>query len=827
RALSGTGLFFPPDPSSGEYASLGGMTATNASGAHAVKYGSVRDYLLDAEVVLSSGEVITLSALSATPVSALPFPFSRIADVYLMHRDLIESAYPPVRHNVAGYNLRGLVKDEKLLLQGLFSGAEGTLGIATRLVFRLLDKPGYDSLVVAFFDSIQKSAQAVRMILPLNPAGIEVMDRSLLEMAREVDLILKNRIPSGIDNVLLVEFDGSTPEETRKAGETVLSQLKENHLCRSAYLAISEAEKARFWAIRKAAVPILYKLRGKKKILALVEDAAIPTDRLVDYFKGLYALFDTYQVRFVLYGHIAKGLLHTRPLLDLTDPADIRMLKILADGVFDLVHRLGGVVSGEHGDGRLRSTYIQRQYPEIFPLFQAIRNLLDPFCLMNPDIKTASAPDQMRHHLRYGLHYHRTDTGPSLLFQPGGFPDAVEACHGCTTCTTLTPVTRMCPVYKVTRKEEAAPKAKANLLRAIISGKMGPAALYTQAVQDVMRLCLGCGSCRQECPSNVDIPKLVMEAKARCVRRFGPSLRSRTLTRAETAGRYGGYFSGITTPLMNMDTVRQAGQCFLGINRHAPFPVPARNSLFHRVLPVTGSGNVQVLYFSGCYAGYYRPEIGEALTGVLTRMGYTVHTPNQHCCGLPLLSNGMVDAARKKIRKNLAAWRNLLAVVDHVVVTCSSCGLALREKWGSVLDLPLSHQIQKKIIHFSALLQHTAPFSNMAPVNQTALYHLPCHLKIQPHAHDTRQLLAAIPGLLVSDLPNTCCGMAGTWGMAAENTKLSRDIGNQWISWEKCAEKTDLIITDCPTCEMQIAHLSGSVVQHPVEMAARSLVLKC
>lgn len=817
-ALSGTGLFFPPDPSSGEFASLGGMTATNASGAHAVKYGSVADYLEDAEIVLSGGQVITLSAVAQTPISALSPPFDRIAGLYLKNRDLIEAAYPRVRHNVAGYNLRGLVKDERLFLHSLFSGSEGTLGVVTRLKFRLLDKPGHDSLVVAYFDSFHNASEAVQRILPLKPAGIEVMDHSLLDIARQTEPVLENRIPADIDTALLIAFDGHTPDAVRKNGEAVLSLLAHHHLCIRSYLAVSATEKARFWAIRKAAVPILYRLRGKKKVLALIEDAVVPTDRLVDYVSGLYRLFDTHKVRFVLYGHIAKGLLHTRPLLDLADPADIRMLKILVDSVFDLVHGLGGVVSGEHGDGRLRSAYIQRQYPEIFPLFQEIRKLLDPSHLMNPEIKAAFAPDPMMRHLRYGQAYRRVNMGPAQLSWPEGWPEQIETCHGCTTCTTVTPATRMCPVYKATRREEAAPKAKANVLRAIISGKMDDAALYTQAVRQVMDLCLGCGNCRQECPSNVDIPKLVMEAKARQARQSGPSVTDRIITAAELAGRYGSCFSSLISPLMKVDQLRQAGERVLGISRTMPLPAMAPASLFRRLPGVMGKGNLQVLYFSGCYAGYFRPEIGASLVRVLTRTGCTVHLPAQHCCSLPFLSKGMASAARRKIRQNLDMWRDLLWRVDYIVVTCSSCGLALMEKWGAVLDLPATAEVRKKIIHFSALLFELTPAREMKQLNQSVFYHLPCHLKVQPDAGATRRMLSAIPGLSVIDLPNSCCGMAGTWGMTADHEQLSRAIGSQLIQKNRHTEDHRLTVTDCPTCEMQISALGGGPVLHPAEV---------
>ena len=819
RELAGKGLFFPPDPSSGEYATFGGMVGTNASGAHSVKYGNVADYLIDADVVLSSGRTITLSAVQETPVDRLPADLAALAGLYSENREVIEAAYPPVRHNVAGYNLRGLVHDGQLHLEKLISGAEGTLGIATRLTFRLLNKPAHDSLVVAFFDSIGKAARAVQEILPMGPAGIEVMDKSLLALARESDPLLRERIPAGIDNVLLVEFDGAAAEETETLGSRAKALMEARDLCTQAHLAVSAGEKARFWAVRKAAVPILYKLKGEKKILALIEDAVVPTDRLVDYFEGIYAILNRSGVRFVVYGHIAKGLLHTRPLLDLKDPADIARLQPLADAVFELVNGLGGVVSGEHGDGRLRSTYIERQYPGIFPLFQQVKALLDPVNRMNPEIITASTPDQMTRHLRYGADYRTHDTGRPELVWPEGWEPEIERCHGCTKCTTVTTATRMCPIYKFTRREAAAPKAKANILRALISGAVDDAVLYEHAFQWVIDHCVGCGSCRRECPSEVDIPKLAMEARARYVQRFGPSLHSRLVTAAETLGRVGGKVPRFLKAVADLPPMRRIGETVTGVSATRPLITPTEPSLFARVPQRSGAGRPSVLFFSGCYAGYLRPAIGGALVEVLTGLGFTVFTPPQHCCGLPLATKGMVRQARQKIRANLDRWYRRVRQVDHIVVTCSSCGLALAHEWRDILDTPEVREVAGKLIHVSRLVADRLQTDDLAPWPVRLAYHQPCHLKVQTDPASSATLMGRLPGVAVDALQSHCCGMAGTWGMAAKNDALSRTMGAHLMGLVDAAH-ADAAVTDCPTCEMQMTQLGRRPVLHPVEVVA-------
>ncbi len=816
--LKGSGLFFPPDPSSGEYATFGGMFGTNASGAHSVKYGNTADYVLDAEVVDGTGEKLLFSKIRSRPVEGLPSHLKRLAQLYSDHRQRIENAYPSVRYNSSGYNLRRLVDDGRLDLRRLFAGSEGTLGVTTRLKLRLIDKPSSDSLVVAFFNDIRSASLAVQQILPMDPSGIEIMDKSLLAFAQMAD-----QLPAGIDNVLLIEFDAFESSACRQLAEETRSLLIRQGLTDQAHLAVSAEEKARFWDLRKAAVPTLYKLKGRKRILALIEDAAVPIENLPAYVDALYRILERNRVDFVLFGHIAKGLLHTRPLLDLKDPGDLEKLKILADEVFELVHSLGGAISGEHGDGRIRSAYLRRQYPDIYELFTRTRQLLDPDGIFNPEIIAAGDPHQMQKHLRFGAAYRQVDMGPERLRWPEGFANEVERCHGCSKCTTATVATRMCPIYKFTREETASPKAKANVLRALISGAVDQQALYEKLFQQVITHCVNCGSCYSECPSNVNIPKMALEARSRYVERFGPSVEDRLLANVELAGRGTRKLSGWLAPVARSQTARRIMEKATGISaRRDPVIFPTR-SLFERVPVVSPAGSDQVIYFAGCYAGYIRPEIGEAAVSVLHHLGLTVFTPPQHCCGLPMISKGMDKQAAAKVAANLKRWGRMLADADRIVVTCSSCGLALMQEWAYLVDADSAGKIREKVTHISQLVLGHVAALRCRPAEMKLVYHYPCHLKVQPDAECSVQMLAAIDGLRVLPLRTHCCGMAGSWGMAARHLDLSVAISSDLIRQLNDAE-ADFGVTDCPTCRMQMEHLGSKPVRHPIEIVADLLV---
>ncbi len=825
KKLDGTGLFFPPDPSSGEYATFGGMFGTNASGAHSVKYGNVADYVLDAEVVWSDGTVSQLSRSLETPISELPDSFRKLAGLYRDHRQNIETAYPNILCNTAGYNLRGLVTGDRLDIRRLLAGSEGTLGVVTQLCFRLIQRPAHDSLVVAFFEDLIRAGRAVQELLPMNPAGIEIMDQSLLRLAREHSPELRQEIPGDIAAVLLIEYDGQSLKQVQDLAERAREIIRRDDLASRSFVAVTAAQKDRLWAVRKAAVPILYRLKGRRKILALIEDAAVPTDRLLPYFEGLVELMDRRKIPFVIYGHIAKGLLHTRPLLDLKDPSDVAEMKILADGVCDLVHSLNGTVSGEHGDGRLRSAYLKRQYPTLYPLFGRVKALLDPNGILNPDIITRHDPAQMTRFLRYGTEYRSRDPGQHVLRWDDGYVEEIEKCHGCSKCTTVTEATRMCPVYKFTREEESTPKAKANLLRALVSGVWDSREAYGSIFQSVMKRCIQCGSCSKECPSEVNIPKLVLETRAAYVRRFGAPLPDRVITRVEEAARAARYFPKAADAILSAPLVRRAQDLLLGIScLRRPVTFVSR-PLSKRIKAVEGKGGQgSILFFPGCFAGTVRPEIGESCIRVLSRMGFAVYTPDTVCCGLPMLSKGMIDDARKKIRRNLDIWGQLVSGVDFIVSTCSSCGLSLTREWADALLDPLIPAIRLKTLSVSQLVHRYAgrlngeilPKCSRSGFARSA-YHAPCHLKIQSDPDASVRMLSDIAGMDLLKLNSHCCGMAGTWGAMTDHVELSFRIGSD-LAERVRASGASRIVTDCPTCTLQLEQVTGLPVDHPMQV---------
>lgn len=816
KVLKNTNLFFPPDPSSFDYATFGGMFSTNASGAHSAKYGNISDYVLDAEVILSDGTLLNLSDIMKKTFEELPPNFQNIFQLYVDNKDKIEKSYPPVKNNVCGYNLRNLVNNDKLVLLSLFSGSEGTLGIVTRLKFKLITKPTEEVLLVAYFNTKVDTAKAVNLILPMNPAGIEIMDKSLLNLSKEYDERLKENIPGGIDNVLLFEFDGYDKNVVLQDANKAYNEIVSCKLSNNIHIAESKEEKDALWAIRKAAVPILYKLKGDRKIVALVEDAAIPPEQLGAYFDGIYNIFKKHHVDFVTYGHIAKGLLHTRPLLNLKLDEDVKLLTILADEVFTLVNSLKGTISGEHGDGRVRSRYIKLQYPDIYDLFCTVKQTIDPIGLFNPDIKISNDNNLIQKNLRYGTQYKAKDWEEKKLLWPEGFVNEVEKCHGCSKCTTVDSSVRMCPIYKFTRDEKASPKAKANILRGLISGAINNEYIYKNSLQKVMNYCVACESCHFECPSNVNIPKLAAEAKSKYIERYGIPLKYTFITNVDKIAQFGRKFMPLPNKLMNFYILRKLSESFTHVAAERKNITISSLSLYDKVNYVEGKGNKRILFFAGCYYSYIEPKIGIKSIDILTNLGFTVITPKQYCCGVPMIAKGMINSAKERIDKNIDSWGHLVTSVDYIVVSCSSCGLALMQEWANLKTGNIINKIKDKTIHITNFLDNYRNALISSENSYSFSYHMPCHLKVQKSPESSIKLIKNL-GKDLNVLDSNCCGLAGSWGVLKENYHLSQKIGND-LKLKILESNTNAVLTDCPACRMQIKEITNNKVFHPVEI---------
>jgi FAD/FMN-containing dehydrogenase len=390
EALAPHGLRFPPDPSSGDAATLGGMIGTNAAGSHTLKYGTVKDWVERLEIVLDTGETATLRRGEPVPTD-LPRmrEIAEAMDTLLRaHRTMLDRVRPRVTKSSCGYNLFDLWREDGLDLLPLLVGSEGTLAVVTGVTLRTDPKPAHVATVRVLLDAVEKIAPVVHALRDFGPSGIELIERAMIDLVRGGDLAMAGEIPPATRSAILGEFDGSDAREVNDRVASAAAAIRALGVALDVREATTARERHQLWALRKKASPLLERIPGPRRSTRLVEDGVVPPDRLADYIRGLERLFEQRGVNAFLFGHAGDGHLHVNVFLDRNDPYDRRLMRILMEDVTDLLRSLGGTLTGEHGDGLMRAGYLERLFgPELAGVFREVKRIWDPKGVLNPGKK--------------------------------------------------------------------------------------------------------------------------------------------------------------------------------------------------------------------------------------------------------------------------------------------------------------------------------------------------------------------------------------------------------------------------------------------------------
>jgi len=829
-ALSRIDKIFPPDPSSGNWCTIGGMIANNSGGPHSAKYGDTRAYTISLKIVLVNGGIITTRPIklysdewneiinSETLESKV---YRKLREIYEENKNLIEEDYPKVPRNSSGYYLKDMVKDGSMDITKLLVGSEGTLGVIIEAKLKIVERPKVKATVLAYFLSLEDAGNAIIAILNFKPSAGELMDERLVSMIRQARPDINEWLPEGTNTVVLIEFDGDDIEKIKDEIEKIRNHLVDD--LKTAIridVAYDPFEQEKLWQIRKSAAPIINRMKGEKKLIPFVEDASVHPSKIPDYINGIYGIFKKHEVEAVVYGHAIDGNIHVRLSMNLKDKKDFDKIQPIANEVYDLVLRLGGTFSGEHGDGRLRSAYTPKLFKRIFPLFKEVKSIFDPLNILNPDVKISDDKNNLIKNLRYDPSYRVVKTGTSL--DNSEYITEIEACHGCAQCKSVI-LTNMCPVYKALHDEKVAPRSKANLLLSLISGQIDTYYTDPKEFLEVLNYCLVCDMCSIECPTNVNIPKLVLQARADFVKIIGQSFSDYIITNVPLILRLGSFTRFITNRLVNIGFFRFIIQKTLGLDKRIKIPS------FHREETKNWSRepqryNGKVAYFAGCFTRWVEPEIGRATVNVLARNGVKVIVPDQDCCGMPMLGHGRLDLARKKMEFNLKKLKELVMDGYDVVSTCPSCTLSLKEDYIDFLDNEDAKLISK---HTYDIGEYLTMLYNEGRLNMKfkesylpdlITYHASCHLKAQGIGKPTWELLKKILNLNFEEIEDdACCGMAGTFGLTNKNFDLSMKIGSNLFD-QLNKINAEFILTECPTCKLRIEQIMKNKVLHPIQV---------
>ena len=823
RAIASRQIQFAPDPSSSAWCTLGGMIANNAGGSHTIQHGATRDNVVSLRVALASGQVIETAPGAPDPTGARTRLQEGVRRIVTARREVIQARQPRTKRNSSGYALREMLEGAgaPVDLAPLIAGSEGTLGIVLDATLRLVPMAKARATALVLFDDLEKSGAGVVEVLRARPAAVELLDRTFVEVIREADPERGASLPDGTEAILIVELQGDDPAEVASRLATLEHDLVgRRRLAFEVRTSTRPEEMARIWAIRKAASPILSRREGRLRNTRFIEDAAVHPERMADFVRALRALLDRYGLKAAIFGHAGDCNLHCNPLMNPKDPRDLRKMEDIAAEFTDLVIGLGGSLSGEHGDGRLRTPFLERAYGDLVGVFREVKTLFDPEGLLNPGIIVHDGRARLTDDLRYGAAYRRVPTTT-----PIDGPDwqrEIEKCHGCGACRDY------CPVAADSGEEAATARAKGNLLRAVISGRLAPEAMATAPFKAVMDLCVNCRLCHTECPTAIDIPGMAVLAKEVYVRARGKRAADRVLTASGPLLRAGTATAPFANALLNFAPARRALEVLTGVaarRRMTPF---ASQALAPRV-PSVDPGGRRVAYFHGCFGGYQDVDgEGRATLEALEALGVTVAVPAQECCGIAAITQGHLDDVRPAATRNVAVFVDLLRRGYTPVYSAPSCGIALVEDYPRLLGVPQADLLARNVqdVHAYALgilRADAAARARLRPVPVRLTYHDPCHSKSRGAGGAVVDLLNLIPGVTVIPIEQDhCCGIAGTYGMKACHFDRSMAIGGPLF--ESIARTgAPVVATGCGTCKMQIEQGSGRPVVHPMRLLRDAL----
>ena len=678
RQLQEHQRLFGADPALRSVTTLGGLLSTNASGSHWLRYGSPRDKVQRLQLVLADASVIELNGRDAEPGDADPRVARLASEVSgLLRRrwTSLQEAAPATRVNHAGYSLTDLGGPDAVDLRRLIVGSEGTLGLITQAEVTLDPIPAHRGVTLLFFDRLEAAARAGIDALGLDVVACDLMDRRLLTIAREDDPRFARLIPAEAEAMLLVEQEGNTIDELQAKIQQLIQRLqRRRRLAFGSRFAIEVHERNLYWRLARRVTPSLYRLRGSQQAIPFVEEMAVAPDRLPAFLAEAHGVLNSLEVTASIFAHVGQGLVHLRPFLDLANAADRDKLLPLAERLYEKVLEFRGTVSGQYGDGLSRSWFLPRQYGRVYEAMREVKQLFDPANLLNPGKIVGDPPGGLTQQLRpVGLaaafgprprrlrRPERRAAGGAAA--PGcpccdrcwlGIPRRSpprRACNGCGRCRTTSPDQRMCPIFRLAPQEEASPRAKANLLRGLMSGELPPESIAGDALKEIADLCVHCHQCRLECPATVDIPKLMVEAKAQHVAASGLPISGWLLTRLDLLYWVGSRFPWVTNRILHSRSARWLLDRLFGLAQGRKLPRFARRSLtrwargqgLHRP---SRSARHKVLYFVDAVANWNDVELGRALVHVLRHNGITVFVPPApSLSGMSLISEGLVDRA--------------------------------------------------------------------------------------------------------------------------------------------------------------------------------------
>jgi FAD/FMN-containing dehydrogenase/Fe-S oxidoreductase len=842
-------LTFGADPSSASRATLGGMIANNACGAHSLAWGTTSDNLLGIEALLADGSRLHLVSPAGGRSDAMPAPGPTEARRRMLsddlralgetNRDIIAARFGRFSRQVSGYALQHVLTPGGPDLARLLCGSEGTLAVTLRATVRLTARPPVTVLLLLGFTDSLASARAVTAALPYRPLTVESLNAALLE--RLPASVRRQAVAAGLPTGqawLLIEMGGEDVPACRRAASELRAAVADSGHVQTAALLTDSAQQAVIWRCRRDAAGLATRRADGSEAWGGWEDAAVPPDRLADYLEELDGLLAGHGLSGSAYGHFGEGCLHMRVNFDFDSDGGRRRYRSFVERAAELVIAYGGSVSGEHGDGRARSELLTRVYgARSVELFREVKRAFDPRGALNPGVVVDPLP--LDGSLRVA---HRSaaslDAAPASFAYPddnGSLSLATRRCVGVGKCRQESGGV-MCPSYRATKEERHSTRGRAHLLWEMLDGSVVTGGWRSEEVREALDLCLSCKGCLSDCPVNVDMATYKAEFLAHHYS-GRPWARPRSHYSMgwlplwlRAAARAPGLTNALTASPAGV-----LGRRLGGVSARRQVPRVTGTTLSRRFaqarsqdsppIPPSPHGDRAVLLWPDTFTNYFAPDIGAAAVAVLEDAGFTVRLPSSPvCCGLTLVTTGQLRAARRVLRHSLDVLAPVVAAGVPIIGLEPSCTAMLQHDAPALLPQePRARAVANSTYTLAAGLSVLAPEWQPPHVGGAAILQAHCHQHaVSGLAAD--QAILERAGVVADLLDAGCCGMAGSFGFEAEHYQLSMRIGELAVlPAVREAPPGTAVIADGFSCRTQIKDGTGRQAKHLAELLAAAL----
>jgi len=843
------GLWYPVDVSTSAQATLGGMAGNNSCGSRSIRYGNMVHNVRAIDAVLADGAEFNFGdvpedlARCDAPPGYLEL-VRKIRAIAAREAEEIEHRFPKVLRRVGGYNL-DMVSGAGHNMAHLLVGSEGTLAYSKRLHLNLSPLPQHKTLGICHFPTFYRAMEAPQHIVKLNPAAVELVDRTMIGLARSNPAfrpIVERCVNGDPDAILLVEFAGDDKNAQIAKLKQLVELMGELGLPGGVVEITDAALQRDFWEVRKAGLNIMMSMKGDGKPVSFIEDCAVPLEHLAEYTDRLTRVFEKHGTRGTWYAHASVGCLHVRPILNMREDG-ARKMRAIAEEASELVREYKGAYSGEHGDGLVRSEWIAPMFgPRITHAFEQIKDIFDPRGLMNPGKIVRPSKMDDRTLFRYKPDYSARKLDTVLDWSEwGGFDKAVEMCNNNGHCRKFDAGT-MCPSFRATGEEQHLTRGRANTLRLALSGQLpahpGEDAFVSSAMYETLELCVSCKGCKRECPTGVDMAKMKIEFLHHYRQQHALGWRDRLVAFLPRYAPWAARLAWLANLRDAVPGFALLSEKMLGFSARRALPQWRRDTFARRPGATVGGGTVngEVVLLIDTFNNYFEPDNARAALAVLRAAGYVVHLPRAPdsarplCCGRTFLTAGLIDEARAEAQRMLAALKPFIERGVPVVGLEPSCLLGLRDEYLSMLPGPDTAALALNALLFEEFIAREADAGRFklkfkALPHKKALLHGHCHQKafdVMPAVHKALKL---VPGLEVELIDSSCCGMAGSFGYEAAHYDVSMKMGEaSLLPKVRAAAAETLIVADGTSCRHQIHDGAQRDALHVARVLALALV---